>query len=108
MAYESNETRRAEVYVEPIPRTGQRFQITKNGGSRPVWSPDGTRLFFDNNAGNPAQLFSVNIRYQPAFTSTDPEPLPITGFVQPQGTYRRQFDITPDGRQFLMMFPQQR
>jgi hypothetical protein len=31
--------------------------------------------------------------------------MPITGFVQPSGTYRRQFDITPDGKQFLMMFP---
>jgi Tol biopolymer transport system component len=103
MAYESNETGRAEVWVEPVPRTGQRFRITKNGGARPVWSPDSTRLFFDNNAGNPTQLFSSSIRTQPEFTFTEPAPLPITGFVQPQGTYRRQFDITPDGRQFLMM-----
>jgi dipeptidyl aminopeptidase/acylaminoacyl peptidase len=105
LAYESNETRRAEIYVEPLPRTGQRFQITKNGGSRPLWSPDSSKLYFDNNAGNPTRMSSVNVRWQPSFTWTDPEPMPITGFVQPSGTYRRQFDITPDGKQFLMMFP---
>lgn len=104
MAYESNETGRAEIWVEPLPRTGQRFQITRNGGSRPLWSPDGTRLYFDNNAGSLTRMLSVNIRTQPAFTSTDPTPLPITGFVQPAGTYRRQFDMTADGQQFLMMF----
>jgi serine/threonine-protein kinase len=106
MAYESNETGRAEVYVEPYPRTGQRFQITKNGGSRPVWAPDLSRLFFDDNNGNPARMFSVNIRTQPTFTSSEPQALPVTAFIQPRGTYRRQWDITPDGRQFVVMFEQ--
>lgn len=103
MAYESNESGRAEVYVEPYPRNGQRFQITKNGGSRPVWAPDLSRLFFDDNSGN-GRMLSVNIRTQPTFTSSEPQPLPVMGFIQPRGTYRRQWDITPDGRQFLVMF----
>jgi hypothetical protein len=59
---------------------------------------------FDDNNGNPARMYSVDIRTQPAFASMEPQPLPVTGFVQPRGTIRRQFDITPDGRQFLMMF----
>jgi hypothetical protein len=33
----------------------------------------------------------------------EPTPLPIRGFVQ--GEYRRQFDLMPDGRRFLMLFP---
>ena len=102
IAYESNESGRAEVYVEPLPRTGQRFQITKNGGARPVWAPDMSKLYFDNNS-NPTQLLSVNLRTQPAFTFTNPEVTAVTGFIQPTGTYRRQFDITPDGKQFLVM-----
>jgi serine/threonine-protein kinase len=104
MAYESNESGRAEVFVEPYPRTGQRFPITKDGGSRPVWAPDMSRLYFDDNSGI-GQLLAVNIRTQPTFTSTAPEKLPVTGFIQPRGTYRRQFDITPDGKQFLVMTP---
>jgi len=105
IAYESNESGRAEIYVEAVPRTGQRFQISKTGGARPVWAPDMSKLYFDNNSGNPTSMLSVNVRTQPAFSSTEPENLPVTGFVQPSGTIRRQFDITSDGRQFLMTFP---
>jgi len=105
IAYESNESGRAEVFVESVPRTSQRFQISKTGGARPVWAPDMSKLYFDNNAGNAVRMLSVNVRTQPAFSASEPEALPITGFVQPSGTIRRQFDITADGRQFLMTFP---
>jgi len=104
IAYESNESGRAEIYVEAVPRTGQRFQISKTGGARPVWSPDMSKLYFDNNA-SPTRMLAVSVRTQPAFSSTEPQTLPVTGFVQPSGTIRRQFDITTDGRQFLMTFP---
>jgi hypothetical protein len=32
-----------------------------------------------------------------------PVPLPIKGFVQAE--YRRQFDLMPNGRQFLVLIP---
>ena len=106
LAYESNESGRAQVYVEPMPRNGQRFQISKTGGARPLWALDMSKLYFDNNAGTgAARMLSVNVRTQPGFSATDPETLPMTGFIQPSGTIRRQFDITPDGKQFLMTFP---
>jgi serine/threonine-protein kinase len=104
MAYESNESGRAEIYVEPYPSTGKRFQITKGGGARPLWAPDSSRLYFDSNALNPTQINYVNVLLQPEFTFTGPQSLPVTGFVQPSGTIRRQYDITPDGQQFLMTF----
>jgi serine/threonine-protein kinase len=100
IAYESNETGRAEVFVEPLPRSGQRFQVSKSGGARPLWAPDMSKLYFDNNAGS---ILSVGVRMQPSFTWSDPEALPIKDFVQPSGTIRRQYDITPDGKQFMMM-----
>ena len=50
LAYQSNETGRYEVYVEPFPRTGARTQISDGGGERPVWSPDGREIFFDREA----------------------------------------------------------
>jgi eukaryotic-like serine/threonine-protein kinase len=104
IAYESNETGRAEVWVEPLPRTSQRIQITTTGGARPVWAPDMSKLYFDNNNGAAMRMISVDVRTQPAFSFSNAQTLPMTGFVQPQGTYRRQFDITSDGKQFLMMF----
>ena len=50
LAYQSNETGRYEIYVEPFPRTGARMRVTQDGGERPVWSPDGREIFFDHEA----------------------------------------------------------
>jgi Tol biopolymer transport system component len=99
VAYVSDETGRFEVYVQPIPVTGAKFQITKDGGEHPVWSPDGRELYFNKND----RLFSVTIQTASGVTAATPTTLPITGFIQEAG--RRQFDITADGKQFLMLFP---
>jgi hypothetical protein len=99
VAYASNETSKFEVYVQPVPTTGAKFLVSKNGGGHPLWSPDGRELFYDSGG----RLFSVAIRTEPRFESDDPAPLPITGFIQ--GGARRQYDVMPDGKHFLMMFP---
>jgi serine/threonine-protein kinase len=104
IAYESNESGRAQIYVEPLPRTGQRFQISKTGGARPLWAPDMSKLYFDNNAGSATRIISVGVQTKPTFSWGEPLTLPIKDFLQPSGTYRRQYDLTPDGKQFLIVF----
>jgi Tol biopolymer transport system component len=100
IAYSSNETGRQEVWLEPLPGTGQRHRMTQAGGRHPLWSPDGSTLFFDQDG----QMFRMEL-----FLATnppragDPKGLPIKGFQQ--GEYRRQFDLTPDGKRFVMLFP---
>jgi serine/threonine-protein kinase len=100
VAYVSEESGR-KVYVEPFPATGAKFLITKDGGNHPVWSPDGKELTFMNDLPY-GQLYSVAIRTQPSFTFGNPVPLAIKGFVQRTGSWR-DYDITPDGKQYLMM-----
>jgi Tol biopolymer transport system component len=46
IAYQSNETGQNEVYVQPFPATGGKYQISKGGGTRPTWRSDGKELFF--------------------------------------------------------------
>jgi Tol biopolymer transport system component len=46
IAYHANETGRYEVYVQPFPPTGARWQVTTSGGAGPQWTADGKRLFF--------------------------------------------------------------
>jgi serine/threonine-protein kinase len=101
MAYVSGETGRLEVYVRRTTVEGAAIQVTTSGGGHPVWSPDQKELFFDNSG----RMFVVSINpASPAFLTGQPRELPITGFLQ--GPLRRQFDLMPDGKHFLMLFPQ--
>lgn len=104
VAYAANDSGRFEVYVQPA-AGGARIQVSTEGGSLPVWSPDDRELFY----ANAGQLHAVAIRTQPTppgITAAAAVPLPITGFIQQGSVYaRRQYDIGPDGR-FLMMFRQ--
>jgi len=89
---------RYKVWNEPFPRSGARLQLTDGGGSHPLWAPDGRSLFFDRDH----QMFQLALNTQDVASASKPTPLPITGFVQAE--YRRQFDLMPSGRQFLMLF----
>src|SRR5262249_38940792 len=46
VAYQSNESGRSEVYVQPFPGPGAKFQISTDGGANPLWRRDGKELFF--------------------------------------------------------------
>ena len=47
LAYGSNESGGSfEVYVRPFPGAGPTVQVSRSGGLAPVWSRDGTELFF--------------------------------------------------------------
>jgi Tol biopolymer transport system component len=97
IAYEYAEAGPRDIFVEPFPQTGLRVRVAS--GRRPLWSPDGKEIFFDRDD---AQLYVVPITLGPSPTAGTPTPLPIKGFMQGGG--RRMYDITPDGKQFLMLF----
>jgi Tol biopolymer transport system component len=99
-AYVSNETGRQEVWVEPLPQTGKRYQLTKTGGRHPEWAPDGRTLYFDQGS----QMFRVDVTTgADELKFGEPAELPIRGFQQ--GDLRRQYDLMPDGKGFVMLFP---
>ncbi len=100
IAYVSNETGRQEVWLEPLPQTGARYRITQDGGRHPLWSPDDAKLYFDQGG----QMFQVELALASPSRFSPPKGLPISGFQQ--GDLRRQFDLMPGGKQFLLLFPQ--
>ena len=46
IAYTSNEGGQADVYVQSFPGPGTKSQVSRNGGSHPVWRSDGRELFY--------------------------------------------------------------
>ncbi len=100
LAYTSDETGREELWIQALPANGKRVQLTNSGGSHPQWSPDGSRLYFDKGD----QLYWLPVSTTGGSPKGgDPVALPIKGFQQ-QGM-RRQYDLTPAGDGFVMLFP---
>lgn len=46
LAYASDESGIFEVYVQPYPGPGGKWQISTGGGMEPVWKPNGGELFY--------------------------------------------------------------
>jgi hypothetical protein len=97
LAYTSDESGRQEVYVQPFPGPGRRVQISTDGGEQPVWSSDG-RLFY--RAGK-AMMVAQLSRTTDAATVTSRRKL-FEGDFYGIGDYEPTYDVSPDGRHFLM------
>ncbi|MCH8269243.1 MAG: PD40 domain-containing protein [Acidobacteria bacterium] len=68
LAYVSDESGRFEIYVQPFPGPGGKWQISTGGGTEPVWSPSGQELYYRNSD----QMMAVDISTQPTFTVGKP------------------------------------
>ena len=81
MAYASDESGRMEVWVRPFMGPGGRWQISKEGGSEPIWSKDGTQLFYRQEE----QVWVVDVRTKGGFSAGKPRQLfEKEGFVPQQ------------------------
>ena len=103
IVYVSGTDRRPDVYVEPFPPTRAKYQITTTGGDSPIWSPDGKQIFYIESGGPTRQLLSVDVHTQPTFGFANPTKLPIDK-IAARGGMVRPYDITPDGKQFLVVY----
>ena len=95
MAYGSDESGRAEIYVRPFPGPGGKWQISTEGGDRVVWSRDGTELFYRNGS----KLMAVPIDIKHGFTPGTPHLL-WEGNYLATGHY---FDAMPGAKQFVFI-----
>jgi serine/threonine-protein kinase len=99
LAYVSDLSGMNEVYVNSFPDPGGRRQVSIDGGTEPVWSPDGTELFYRNGAA----LMAAAVETTPDFRVRSREVL----FEGPyaQWVYHSNYDIHPDGERFVMIKP---
>ncbi len=82
-----------------MPPTSVRYRLTSTGGSHPLWARDGRSSYFDRDR----QLFQLALNLDGPAPIGDPVALPIKGFAQAE--FRRQYDLMPNGREFLMLMP---
>ena len=85
LAYESDETGRTEIYMQPFPGPAGRIKVSTTGGRQPRWSSDGEQIFF--REGSRAMVASVQM--EPHIATSIPQ-----SFATEIGP---AWDITPDG-----------
>lgn len=71
IAYVSNKSGRDEIYVLPYPGPGPEHTASTAGGREPVWSRDGTELFYRTED----QLMVVDVELGDRFHASQPRPL---------------------------------
>jgi serine/threonine protein kinase/Tol biopolymer transport system component len=103
LAYVSNESGRKEIYVQPFPGPGGKWQISTEGGSEPMWNPKGKELFY-RSGNNGDKMMAVDISTQPGFVAGKPRQL-FEGKYLPDPYARANYDVSPDGQRFLMLKP---
>jgi serine/threonine-protein kinase len=97
IAYASDESGRREVYVQPFPDLGGKWQVSVTGGGEPRWSHDGRQMFYRDGA----KMMAVDVQTQSGFVASIPRLL----FAQPSAEssgYFASYDVASDGR-FLML-----
>jgi len=92
MVYTSDESKQDEVYIQTFPSAGGKLQISRNGGTNPVWSKDGRALFY---LSGDRKLMAVDVKGSDGSLKSG---VPMALFDIPQGTNNPTFDVSKDGR----------
>jgi hypothetical protein len=98
VAYVSDESGAAQVYITTWPDAGQKAPASIEGGVWPRWKGDGTELYFAYNN----DIYAVSVSYDPLHLGR-PQILfsrPEYDDRQPYG-WPASFDVTADGERFL-------
>lgn len=98
-AYTSLISGRYEVYISPFPhRATSRSRVSTNGGTEMRWARNGYELFY--REGDKRMV--VETSTDPLLIIGKPRLLFEGNFVKSPGT-RANYDVTPDGRRFIML-----
>jgi serine/threonine protein kinase len=101
LAYGSNATGTYEVFVQSFPDTGGRQQISNNGGTFPVWSPNGHDLLYQSGDQIMAVAYTAK---RDRFVAEKPRVwlAKLGGFRAGFGT---AWDLAPDGKRVAVLTP---
>ncbi len=102
IAYASDESGHPEIYVVSPSNTTLKRQVSRNGGTQPLWRPDGGEIYYIDLTGHLIALPVTSSGNEIAFG----EPRPLFRIITPTGmSTARAFAPSADGQQFLVIHP---
>jgi hypothetical protein len=102
VAYHTDESGRYEVYAQPFPGPGGKWQVSTGGGIEPRWRRDGKEIFYVAPDG---KMMAAPIK---GAGQTLEAGAPVTLFQTrivgggTIGRQKQQYAVTPDGQRFLI------
>lgn len=97
IAYVSAESGPSQVYLQTYPASGERLQVSTDGGREPFWAPNGSELYFRTAT----KFMAVDVKLRPALAVGKPRVLFEGNFELSHHDY----GLMPDGRHFIMIQP---
>jgi serine/threonine-protein kinase len=99
MTYVSNESGQNEIYLRPYPGPDRRWQISSQGGTQPLWNPNGREIFYRNAD----KMMAVDLSTSPDVKLSPPRVLFEGRYAFGSGITIANYDVTHDGQRFLMV-----
>jgi len=103
LAYDSDRSGTAQIYVQPVGSGDEEpVQISQDGGTEPLWGPGGHELFYRRTGSGKDDFMAAELRLGPEVRVTARRalfPIPDIVGASPHVNY----DISPDGRTFVMV-----
>jgi hypothetical protein len=96
LAYVNDESGQNEVYVLTPGDPSTRVQVSRGGGSQPVWSPDGRHVFYRS----PDRMMRASVRNAGRLTVERVEPLFADIYERHDVT---NYDVFPSGEELVMI-----
>ena len=100
LPYASNESGLPQVYVQPIPASGSKFQVSSAGGDQPRWRRDGKELFY---ISADQKLMAVPVKSGTTFDAGPPQQLFEMQPIYPPLGGRWAYQPAADGQRFLVL-----
>jgi Tol biopolymer transport system component len=97
VAYTSDQSGHEEVYVQSLPASDQKWQVSENGGSYARWRRDGKELFYRASDG---KLMVASVRPGPHGLEFG-KPEALFRVAEPAGLHTYPYDVSADGQRIL-------
>ena len=105
VAHQSDESGRPEIYLRPFVNPAIKWQVSTDGGTDPVWNPQGGEIFYRD--GDKMMVVDVALGQTPQLGQLGKPRLLFERHFYNSGS-GGDYDVMPDGQHFIMLDEVQR